>query len=40
MSQSENFAYKNETETEQMVLAGKGFAYTWTYSAADRLNAD
>jgi putative aldouronate transport system substrate-binding protein len=37
---SENFAYKNETETEQMVLAGKGFAYTWTYSAADRLNAD
>ncbi|MDQ0920358.1 hypothetical protein [Paenibacillus sp. V4I5] len=37
---SENFAYKNESETEQMVLAGKGFAYTWTYSAADRLNAD
>ena len=37
---SENFAYKNETETEQMMLAGKGFAYTWTYSGADRLNAD
>ena len=40
LSQSENFAYKNETETEQMMLAGKGFAYTWTYSGADRLNAD
>ena len=37
---SENYAYKNETETEQMMLAGKGFAYTWTYSGADRLNAD
>ncbi|XEC96723.1 hypothetical protein AB6A23_09430 [Paenibacillus tarimensis] len=36
---SENFAYKNESETEQMMLAGKGFAYTWTYSGADRLNA-
>lgn len=36
---SENFAYKNETETEQMMQAGKGFAYTWTYSGADRLNA-
>ncbi|WP_199619330.1 extracellular solute-binding protein [Paenibacillus alkalitolerans] len=37
---SENYAYKNETETAQMMLAGKGFAYTWTYSGADRLNAD
>lgn len=37
---SENFAYKNETETEQMMAAGKGFAYTWTYSGAERLNAD
>jgi len=37
---SENFAYKNESDTEQMVLSGKGFAYTWTYSNADRLNAD
>ncbi|MGC5772416.1 extracellular solute-binding protein [Paenibacillus pabuli] len=37
---SENFAYKNESETEQMMLANKGFAYTWTYAAADRLNAD
>ncbi|MBD3917200.1 hypothetical protein H8B09_00420 [Paenibacillus sp. PR3] len=36
---AENFAYKNESETEQMVLSGKGFAYTWTYSGADRLNA-
>ncbi|RKP56283.1 extracellular solute-binding protein [Cohnella endophytica] len=37
---SENFAYKNETETEQMMLDGKGFAYTWTYSGAERMNAD
>ncbi|OMF46973.1 hypothetical protein BK138_32675 [Paenibacillus rhizosphaerae] len=37
---SENFAYKNESETEQMMLSGKGFAYTWTYSGADRLTAD
>ncbi|MDG0791533.1 extracellular solute-binding protein [Cohnella ginsengisoli] len=37
---SENFAYKNESDTEQMMLSGKGFAYTWTYSNADRLNAD
>ncbi|MDQ0058781.1 extracellular solute-binding protein [Paenibacillus harenae] len=36
---SENFAYKNESETEQMMVSGKGFAYTWTYSGADRLNA-
>ncbi|MBW5446460.1 hypothetical protein GE107_10345 [Cohnella sp. CFH 77786] len=37
---SENYAYKNESETEQMMLNGKGFAYTWTYSGADRMNAD
>ncbi|WP_168120556.1 extracellular solute-binding protein [Paenibacillus sp. HB172176] len=37
---SENFAYKNETETEQMMVSGKGFGYTWTYSGADRLNAE
>jgi len=36
---SENFAYTNEGQTEEMVLAEKGFAYTWTYSGADRLNA-
>lgn len=35
---SENYAYKNESETEQMMLNGQGFAYTWTYSGADRLN--
>jgi putative aldouronate transport system substrate-binding protein len=37
---AENFAYKNESETEQMMLAGKGFAYTWVNSGADRMNAD
>lgn len=36
---SENYAYKNESETEQMMLNGKGFAYTWTYSGADRLTS-
>lgn len=36
---SENFAYKNETETEQMMKASKAFSYTWTYSGADRLNS-
>jgi len=36
---SENFAYKNESETEQMMMASKGFAYTWVYSGADRMNA-
>jgi ABC-type sugar transport system, periplasmic component len=37
---SENFAYTNESQTEEMMLAEKGFAYTWTYSGADRMNAN
>jgi len=36
---SENFAYKNEMQTQEMMTGGKGFAYTWTSQGADRLNA-
>ncbi|WP_020619810.1 extracellular solute-binding protein [Paenibacillus daejeonensis] len=36
---SENFAYKNEVQTQEMMTGGKGFAYTWTSQGADRLNA-
>lgn len=36
---SENFAYKNEIQTQEMMTGGKGFAYTWTSQGADRLNA-
>ncbi|WP_338787232.1 extracellular solute-binding protein [Metabacillus sp. FJAT-53654] len=36
---SENFAYTNEGQTEEMMMSEKGFGYSWTYSGADRLNS-
>ena len=36
---AENFAYKDEAQTQQMMLDGKGFAYTWASGGADTLKA-
>lgn len=36
----ENYAFKNEDQAKELMTSGKGFAYVWTASIADRLNSD
>jgi putative aldouronate transport system substrate-binding protein len=36
---ADNFAFKSEDQAKQLATSGKAFAYTWTTSGADQLNA-